>query len=355
MYSDWVVLALLLWPVAGALAVLAAPDRWAKHIALAVALVEFAISVPMWWTFVPSAGMQFRFDAPWVPAWGIRFTVGVDGISLFLVLLTTLLVPLSVLGSYATITTRERGYYALLLALTSGMIGVFVALDLFLFFVMWEVMLIPMYFIIGVWGGDGRLYAALKFFVYTMLGSMLMLVAILTLVHLVHQRTGVYSFSYEHLMAGLGDLGTARLLAVRRVLPRVRHQGPGVPVPHLAPRRAHGGAHRGIGDPRRHSPEDGHLRIPAVRLPVLSGGGAAPRHPDGDRRAVAGRHPVRRPGGDGAARFQTADRLLVGGAPGVRDARDLGPHRAERAGSIAHHDQPRHLDRRAVLPGGDDL
>ncbi len=161
----------------------------------------------MWWTFVPSGGMQFRFDVPWVPAWGIRFTVGVDGISLFLVLLTTLLVPLTVLGSYATITTRVRGYYALLLALTSGMIGVFVALDLFLFFVMWEVMLIPMYFIIGVWGGDGRLYAALKFFVYTMLGSMLMLVAILTLVHLVHQRTGVYSFSYEHLMTGLGDLG----------------------------------------------------------------------------------------------------------------------------------------------------
>src|SRR6266446_3074748 len=126
MYQDWVVLALLLWPAAGALAVLAAPSRWAKHLALATALVEFAISVPMWWTFVPSAGMQFRFDAPWIPGWGIRFTVGVDGISLFLVLLTTLLVPLSVLASYAHITTRVRGYYALLLVLTSGMLGVFV-------------------------------------------------------------------------------------------------------------------------------------------------------------------------------------------------------------------------------------
>jgi NADH-quinone oxidoreductase subunit M len=207
MYQDWVLMALLIWPVAGAVAVLVAPSRWARHIALAAALVEFAISVPMWWTFVPAAGMQFRFDAPWIPAWGIRVTVGVDGISLFLVLLTTLLVPLSVLGSYVNITTRVRAYYALLLVLTSGMIGVFVALDLFLFYVMWEVMLIPMYFIIGVWGGEGRLYAALKFFIYTFLGSMLMLVAILLLVHLVHQRTGVYSFSYEQLLAGLGDLG----------------------------------------------------------------------------------------------------------------------------------------------------
>ena len=130
-----------------------------------------------------------------------------DGISLFLVLLTTFLVPLTVLGSYVHITTRERGFYALLLVLTSGMIGVFVALDLFLFYVMWEVMLIPMYFIIGVWGGAGRLYAAIKFFIYTMLGSLLMLVAIITLVFLVGRRTGNYSFSYEQLMAGLGDLG----------------------------------------------------------------------------------------------------------------------------------------------------
>jgi NADH-quinone oxidoreductase subunit M len=207
MYQHWVLTALLVWPVAGALAVLLAPTRWAKHLALVVALVEFAISVPMWWTFVPAAGMQFRFDTPWMPAWGIGYTVGVDGISLFLVLLTTLLVPLSVLGSYTQITTRVRGYYALLLVLTSGMIGVFVALDLFLFYVMWEVMLIPMYFIIGVWGGENRLYAAFKFFVYTMVGSLLMLVAILTLVHLVSQRTGIYSFSYERLLLGLGDLG----------------------------------------------------------------------------------------------------------------------------------------------------
>src|SRR3989454_984433 len=151
--------------------------------------------------------MQFQLDLPWIPAWGIRYTVGVDGISLFLVLLTTFLVPLSVLGSYSYITTRERAYYALLLVLTSGMIGVFVALDLFLFYVMWEVMLIPMYFIIGVWGGENRLYAAIKFFIYTMFGSLLMLIAILVLVYLVGQRTGIFSFDYFHLVRNLGDLG----------------------------------------------------------------------------------------------------------------------------------------------------
>src|SRR5947207_9616481 len=186
-----------------------APPRWAKQIALATSLVEFAISVPLWWTFAPADGMQCILDVPWIPSWGIRYTVGVDGISLFMVLLTTFLVPLSVLGSYAYITTRERGFYALLLVLTSGMIGVFVSLDLFLFYVMWEVMLIPMYFIIGVWGGERRLYAAIKFFIYTFFGSLLMLVAILVLVSQVGHQTGVYSFSYAYLTAHLGGLGPA--------------------------------------------------------------------------------------------------------------------------------------------------
>ena len=207
MYRQWVLTALLAWPLGAALVVMLAPPRWAKHIALATSLVEFAISVPLWWTFAPADGMQCILDVPWIPSWGIRYTVGVDGISLFMVLLTTFLVPLSVLGSYAYITTRERGFYALLLVLTTGMIGVFVALDLFLFYVMWEVMLIPMYFIIGVWGGERRIYAAIKFFLYTFFGSLLMLVAILALVYLVGQRTGVYSFAYAHLTAHIGRLG----------------------------------------------------------------------------------------------------------------------------------------------------
>src|SRR6058998_152902 len=207
MYRQWVLTALLAWPALAVLVVMVAPARWAKHVALAASLVEFAISAPLWWTFAPAGGFQFILDASWIPSWGIRYTVGVDGISLFMVLLTTFLVPLSVLGSYSYITMRERGFYALMLVLTTGMIGVFVALDLFLFYVMWEVMLIPMYFIIGVWGGERRLYAAIKFFVYTFFGSLLMLVAILALVSIVGQRTGVYSFSYTHLTTHIGGLG----------------------------------------------------------------------------------------------------------------------------------------------------
>src|SRR5204862_146594 len=208
MYAQTVLTALLGWPALAAVAVLAAPVRWAKHVALAGSLVEFAISVPLWGVLQPAGGMQLQLDVPWIPGWGIHYAVGVDGISLFLILLTTFLVPLSILGSYTYITTRERAFYALMLVLTSGMIGVFVALDLFLFYVMWDVMLIPMYFIIGMWGGQNRLYAALKFFVYTFFGSLLMLVAIVALVYLVAQRTGVYSFSYFHLMGNVGELGT---------------------------------------------------------------------------------------------------------------------------------------------------
>src|SRR5437660_3501396 len=209
MYGTWVLTTLLVWPRLAAAIVWLSPERYAKHVALVARLIELASSVPLWWTFVASGGMQFIVEKPWIGAWGISYKVGVDGISLFLVLLTTFLVPLSVLGSYTYITKRERSFYALLLVLTTGMIGVFVALDLFLFYVMWEVMLIPMYFIIGVWGGDNRLYAAIKFFIYTMLGSLLMLVAILGLYVTVGARTGSYSFDYAHLLSNIGDLGPA--------------------------------------------------------------------------------------------------------------------------------------------------
>ena len=207
-YDRWVVTALLVWPLVAGLVVMLLPARLAKYAALVASLIEFAISVPLWWTFQPDAGMQFRVDVPWILGWGIRYTVGIDGISLFLVLLTTFLMPLSILGSWNYIHKREAGFYALLLVLTTGMVGVFVALDLFLFYVMWEVMLIPMYFIIGIWGGENRLYAAIKFFIYTMFGSLLMLVAILVLYLKAGAATGVYSFAYSHLLQHVGDLGS---------------------------------------------------------------------------------------------------------------------------------------------------
>jgi NADH-quinone oxidoreductase subunit M len=208
MYGRWVLTGLLVWPVIAALIVLLVPARLAKYVALAASLVEFALSVPLWWAFEPAIGMQFMVSQPWIKAWGIHYAVGVDGISLFLVLLTTLLMPLSILGSWSYITKREGGFYSLLLVLTTGMLGVFVALDLFLFYVMWEVMLIPMYFIIGIWGGENRLYAAIKFFIYTFFGSLLMLVAIVVLYLHAGRVTGVYSFGYTHLLSQVGLLGS---------------------------------------------------------------------------------------------------------------------------------------------------
>jgi NADH-quinone oxidoreductase subunit M len=148
--------------------------------------------------------MQFEVVHAWIPSMGIMYHLGLDGISLMMVLLTTFTMPLAVLGSFTYITEHERPYYALLLALTTGMLGVFLALDLFAFYVFWEIMLIPMYFIIGVWGGERRLYASIKFFVYTFVGSLLMLVAILTIYAAVGRATGTYSFAYSHLLANIG-------------------------------------------------------------------------------------------------------------------------------------------------------
>ncbi len=200
-YDRWALAALLWLPVLGAAGILLAPAARAKQIALGVTLLEFVVSVPLWWAYDPAgAAVQLTAQHAWVPAWGIQYYVGVDGISLAMVLLTTFLMPLAVLGSWKGITQRERGYYALLLVLTTGMIGVFVSLDLFLFYVFWEVMLVPMYFIIGVWGGKGRLYASIKFFIYTMVGSLLMLVAILVLYFHAGRMSGIYSFQYEHLL-----------------------------------------------------------------------------------------------------------------------------------------------------------
>jgi NADH-quinone oxidoreductase subunit M len=207
-YERWILHVLLLLPLVGALPILLAPAALAKRIALVVTLVEFVLSLGLWWVLNTEPGtLQLTASIPWIPQWGVSYAVGMDGISMTMVLLTTLLMPLCVLGSWHYITQRERGYYALLLALLTGSIGVFVATDLFLFYVFWEVMLIPMYFIIGIWGGRNRLYAAIKFFLFTMAGSLLMLVAIIVLARSVAGSTGTLSFAYQHLLDHAGSVG----------------------------------------------------------------------------------------------------------------------------------------------------
>ncbi len=207
-FDRWILHVLLILPLLGAIPVLLGPAALARRTALLITVVEFILSAGLWWAVNTTPGtLQLTTSLPWIPAWGISYAVGIDGISLTMVLLTTLLMPLCVLGSWNYITERERGYYAMLLTLLTGVLGVFLATDLFLFYVFWEVMLIPMYFIIGMWGGKNRLYAAIKFFVFTMAGSLLMLVAILVLAWAVAGRTGTLSFAYDHLLANSHAVG----------------------------------------------------------------------------------------------------------------------------------------------------
>lgn len=208
-FERWILHVLLALPLLAVAPVLLAPAAAARRIALVATTVEFLLSLGLWWAVDTSSGtLQLTASVPWIKAWGISYAVGIDGISLTMVLLTTLLTPLCVLASWNYITERKRGYYAMLLTLLTGVLGVFVATDLFLFYVFWEVMLIPMYFIIGIWGGKNRLYATIKFFLFTMAGSLLMLVAILVLAWIVAGRTGTLSFAYEHLLANAGAAGT---------------------------------------------------------------------------------------------------------------------------------------------------
>jgi len=188
MQPSYLLTVLTFLPLAGtaALLMLRADDHvWIRRVALAVALVEFGLSLLLIRGFVPdSAQFQFGEFHNWIPSPPIHYHLGVDGISLFLVLLTTFLTPVAMLASWKSIEQRVRGFFVSLLVLETGMIGVFVSLDLFLFFLFWEAMLIPMYFLIGIWGHERRIYAAIKFILYTMLGSILMLVAMIWLYEL---------------------------------------------------------------------------------------------------------------------------------------------------------------------------
>jgi NADH-quinone oxidoreductase subunit M len=171
-----------------------------RNIAMGVSLATLLLSLPLFSQFdVSNPGMQFEQSMPWIPSLGIQYHVGIDGISLFLVLLTTVLTPIAILSSWNAITTKVREYYVVMLMLETGMIGVFVALDFFLFYVFWEVMLVPMYLLIGVWGGQRRIYAAVKFFLYTMVGSVLMLVAII----LLYLLNGANTFDFPEILASV--------------------------------------------------------------------------------------------------------------------------------------------------------
>ncbi|MCX5745553.1 MAG: NADH-quinone oxidoreductase subunit M, partial [Proteobacteria bacterium] len=190
-------------PLLGAILVMCTPKAETtlhRGIGLSITIITFLTSLAILKFYNAKAdGYQLVFDAEWIPGLGAHFKTGVDGISVFLVLLTTFLMPLTLLGTGNAIKKNAREFIAAMLVLETGMLGAFCALDVFLFYVMWEVMLIPMYLLIGIWGGQRRLYASIKFVIYTMTGSLLMLVAIFYLYVQHAEVTGTYTTDLEQL------------------------------------------------------------------------------------------------------------------------------------------------------------
>jgi NADH-quinone oxidoreductase subunit M len=205
---------LILLPVIGAAAVALVPARRREiHLPLGIALsvLPLALAGYLFYAFEPVAGYQFVQQADWYRPWGLSWYLGMDGISMPMVILTTFLVPIA-LGASTSITKRTKEFVVYTLMLEAGMIGVFLALDLFLFFVFFEAILIPMYFIIGIWGSERRVYAAVKFFLYTAFGSALMLAAIIALVVNYAQQFGAASFALPDLMNVQFSAGSERWL-----------------------------------------------------------------------------------------------------------------------------------------------
>src|SRR3954468_3081997 len=192
---------LIALPIAGSILLLALPDHerneaLIRRVALIVSLLVFGETLLMWSRFDPaSADYQFVERHAWIPAFGIQYLVGVDGISLLLIVLTGFLTPLALLSSWDSVHKNVKMFSFFVLALETSMLGVFVAIDLFLFYIFWDFVLIPMYFLIGIWGYDRRIYAAVKFILYTMAGSVLMLIAIIGLAYAHAAATGTPSFN----------------------------------------------------------------------------------------------------------------------------------------------------------------
>jgi NADH-quinone oxidoreductase subunit M len=203
---------LIFAPLAGAIVLGFLPkDRiqLPRVAALVITLVTFALSVALLVQFkTGEAGFQFVSHRAWIPQFGVSYTTGIDGVSLWMVMLTTFLMPLGVLASWS-ITSRVKPYFVFLLALETGMLGVFSAIDMFLFYLFWEAVLIPMYFLIGMWGYERRIYAAMKFLLFTLVGSLLMLIAILALGF---AARGGLTFDYRSLLGTPLSISTQRLL-----------------------------------------------------------------------------------------------------------------------------------------------
>ena len=209
LFSHHLLSVILFTPLVGAIALMFVPresETLHRIVGNLFGVLGFVVSIPLVRYFRAGYdGYAFEEKAEWIPSIGARYYLGIDGISFLLILLTTVLGMLAILSSWSAIQTRTKEYYILLLLLQTGMLGVFMSLDFFLFYVFWEVMLVPMYFLIGVWGSERRLYAAIKFFLYTLAGSVLMLLGILALYFNYTKATGVQTFDVPTLLAAVSD------------------------------------------------------------------------------------------------------------------------------------------------------
>ncbi len=270
-FDSWALTLAVFLPAVGVVVMLFIPKQQElalKVIALVAALASLGVGIYLLAAFDydRSGDLQFVVDKPWIDVIHSRYIIGIDGISLPLLLLSMVIVVLVLIYSWDHIPEpgNPKAFLILILVLEIGMNGTFVAQDLILFFVFFEVVLLPMYFMIGVWGGEQRQYAAIKFFLFTLFGSALMLLSFLALFF----KTGGESFSMEFLAAhSIDDHSQHAARDLRRPVHRLRHQGADVPVPHLAARRPHPGADGRLGDPGRDPPEARHLRLHPHRHP----------------------------------------------------------------------------------------
>jgi NADH-quinone oxidoreductase subunit M len=200
---DHILSIVLFTPLAGLLVLLAIPSSNARAIkwwANIAGFLGFAVSLPLVFLFDRTKDFQFVEQAPWIPSIGASYHIGIDGIGLLLVMLTTVLGAISILSSWSAIQVRLKEYYAFFLLLQTATLGVFMSLDFMLFFVFWEIVLVPMYFIIAIWGGERRQYAAMKFIIYTLIGSVLMFLGILILYFQHFQQFHFYSFDFVEML-----------------------------------------------------------------------------------------------------------------------------------------------------------
>ena len=250
--------------------------RWT---ALVTALIDFGLAL---WVLAQfngaNPGMQLDLDLLWLKIAGleVHFHFGVDGLSILMLLLTTFLSPIAILSTWTGVKERVKGFMLFFLLLETGMTGVFLSLDLVLFYIFWEFTLIPMYFLIGMWGGERRIYAAVKFFLFTMAGSLLMLLAILYI-----GLSRPASFSLPDLVGQPLGLRRRPDLAVPGLCPGLRHQGAHVAAAHLAAGRPRRSAYGRLGHPGGCAAEDGRLRLPALQPAALPPGHSAAGALDG--------------------------------------------------------------------------